>query len=569
MRAQAAAARLTTATATNEDNSATPLAALSKRDVLPAFAGLVVAKLLSSLYQTVFSTALPTIVGSLDGVDQMLWITTAYMLATTIAMPVYGKMSDLMGRKLLFISALGLFLLGSVIGGLATDMTMLIAGRAVQGLGGGGLLILPYAIIADIVPPRQRGRYMGFLSAVFGFSSVLGPVVGGWFTDDIGWRWAFWLNLPLGFLAIVCAVLFLKPGRRKVARPRVDIAGISFVGVTVTSIVLAATWGGTHYAWTSPVMLGLIGAALVAGIAFIFVERRAAEPLIPLHLFRDRNFNLATLGSLALSVAMFGTVSYMPTYLQMVNGVDATGSGFLMLPVIGGLVATSILGGNLATHTGRYKWMPVAGVSIVALGLFLLSTLQVDTALWQIVVYQLVLGGGIGLGVPILVLIVQNSFPLREVGTATASSNFFREIGASLGAGVVGALFTSRVLDLLTVKAAAYGEAAMALDKESLTPSLVLGLAPSVRAVVVESYNEALTPVFLYLVPLMLAGAVLLAFVREKPLALSNEEQGADQSACGAGVAAQAGIAGRAEVAAQAGVAGRAGASRRMNTPTY
>src|SRR3990172_6247626 len=446
------------------------------------------------------------------------------MLATTLMLPVYGKLGDLVGHKSLFIGALGLFLAGSVIGGLSMNMTMLIAGRAVQGLGGGGLMVLSHAIIADIVPPRQRGKYMGFMVAVFGLSSLVGPVLGGWFTEDLGWRWVFWLNIPLGLLAIAAAVAFLRKPLQETKRPRVDIPGIATMSVAVTAVVLVASWGGTEYGWASPTILGLIALAVVAGTAFVFIERRAPEPVMPLHLFRDRNFNLATLGGVFTAIALFGVVSYMPTYLQMATGFNPTDSGFLMLPGVIGLIIMSSLVGSLASRTGRYKWMPLASSLMVALSLYLLSTMTVDSSIAEIVIFQFVFGAGIGIGMPILVLIVQNSFPITEVGTATASSYFFREIGASLGAAVVGTLFTSRLLSLLARAAAAAGGGPLAsLDGESLTPGIINQLPAEAKSVVVHSYNEALTPVYLYLVPLLVAGAVLLLFVREKPLALTNE----------------------------------------------
>ncbi len=488
--------------------------------------------LLASLDQMVFSTALPTIVGDLGGVNHMLWVTTAYILASTITMPMYGKLGDLIGHKMLFIGALTLFLGGSIIGGLSTNMTMLIAGRAVQGLGGGGLMILAQAIIADVVPPRQRGKYMGVMGAVFGLTAVLGPILGGWFTDGIGWRFAFWLNVPLGIIAIAAAAIFLKMPRQDRQRPKLDTLGITVMIVAVTSTILVATWGGTQYSWGSATVLGLIAVSVVAWVGFVFVERRAAEPIMPLHLFRDRNFNLATVAGLFIAIAMFGSIAYMPSYLQMVTGLSAMRSGFLLLPMMAGVMATAVTTGGLASKTGRYKWMPIASTLVIALGLYLLSTLTVDASLWTIGAYLFVFGFGIGLGMQILVLIVQNSFPVTEVGTATAANNFFREIGASLGSAIVGTLFTDRLLESLADKLAVLpGSAAAALNENSLTPAIVNQLPEAVKDVVVTSYNEALTPVFLYLIPLMIVGAVLLFFIRETPLALTNDSPNTEVTA--------------------------------------
>lgn len=491
-----------------------PPSDVNKRRIWLVFAGLLVAMLLSSLDQTIFSTALPTIVGELNGVDHMLWVTTAYLVAATIMMPIYGKLGDLIGRKGLFIGALGLFLVGSVVGGLAPDMTWLIIGRAIQGLGGGGLMILSQAIIADVVPVRERAKYMGIMGAVFGISSVAGPLLGGWFTEGIGWRWAFWINIPLGILAIVFAVVFLKLPRHRVA-VRFDLWGVITMAVAVTSIILVTSWGGTQYDWNSATIITLIVIAVLSSAAFVLAEYKAAEPIIPLALFKSRNFVLATAAGLFIGVAMFGAIAYLPTYLQMVTGVSATVSGFMLLPMIIGLMIATIGTGQIASRTGRYKWMPLASMAVIALGLWLLSTLTVATPLPVLLSYLFVVGFGIGLGMQMLILIVQNSFPNREVGTATAANNFFREIGASMGGAIVGALFTSRLTELLTERMPTAGGAG---DTNSLTPGVVQNLPEAIRDVIVGAYNDALTPVFLMLIPMVIAGFILLLFVKEVPL---------------------------------------------------
>lgn len=485
-----------------------------RRSILLVFAGLMVAMLLSSLDQTIFSTALPTIVGELDGVNHMLWVTTAYILASTIMLPVYGKVGDLIGRKPLFIAAIALFLVGSVIGGLAQDMTWLITGRAVQGLGGGGLMILAQAIIADVVPARQRGRYMGIMGGVFALSSVAGPLLGGFFTEGIGWRWAFWMNIPLGIAAIASAVFFLHLPQVDRARPTIDVTGMVLLALTSTGLVLTATWGGTTYAWDSAVILSLVLGTVVAAVALVMVERRADEPVMPPHLFRDRNFVLTTVAGLIIGVSMFGALAYLPTYLQMVTGAGATRAGLLMIPMMAGLLVTSIAAGQLVSRTGRYKYLPITGSAVVAVALALLSTMTPGMPVAVICGYLAVLGVGLGMSMQILVLVVQNSFPVREVGTATASNNYFRQIGASLGAAVVGTLFASRLSDLLATSAASITGGA-----NSLTPDVVRSLPAATRDLVVSAYNDALTPIFLYLVPLMLVAVVLLVFVEEKPLA--------------------------------------------------
>ncbi|TXK19089.1 MDR family MFS transporter [Homoserinibacter sp. GY 40078] len=504
--------------------------------IAPVFAGLLVAMLLASLDQTIFSTALPTIVGELNGVEHMLWVTTAYLVAATIMMPIYGKLGDLLGRKSIFAIALAVFVVGSVVGGLAQDMTWLIIARAIQGIGGGGLMILAQAIIADVVPVRDRPKYMGVMGAVFGVSSVAGPLLGGWFTEGIGWRWAFWINVPLGIAAIVMALIFLRLPKHKVA-VKLDIAGIVTMAVAVTSIILVTSWGGTEYEWGSPTIIGLIVLAVVASALFVLAEHRAAEPIIPLAMFRSRNFVLATAAGLFIGVAMFGSLGYLPTYLQMVTGVNATVSGLMLIPMVVGLMLTSIVTGQLAARTGRYKWMPLASMVITGVALWLLSTMTVETSIPVLLTYTFVLGAGIGTGMQILVLIVQNSFPNRQVGVATASNNFFREIGASVGGAVVGALFSSRLADLLAERLPASDGASTSID--SLTPSIVNDLPDAIHDVIVGAYNDALTPVFLVLLPMIAAGFVLLAFIKEVPLRATLDDPEVEAEAVEAAPAAR------------------------------
>ncbi|WP_081709934.1 MDR family MFS transporter [Arthrobacter sp. 35W] len=496
---------------------------VDKRSILLVFAGLLVAMLLASLDQTIFSTALPTIVGELNGVEHMLWVTTSYILAATIMLPIYGKLGDLIGRKGLFIFAISIFLVGSVIGGLSQNMTELIIGRAVQGLGGGGLMLLSQAIIADVIPARQRGKYMGVMGGVFALSSVAGPLLGGWFTESIGWRWAFWMNLPLGALAILAAVLFLHLPKGTNSKPRIDVAGMGLLAIATTCLVLFTTWGGTQYAWDSMQIIALIAGTVVAGVLFVLVERRAAEPIMPLHLFKDRNFNLATLAGLITGVAMFGAIGYLPTYLQMVTGVNATLAGFMMIPMMAALLVTSIVSGILVSRTGRYKWLPITGTTIVAGALALLSTMTPDTPVWILCSYLALMGLGLGMTMQIFILIVQNSFPIAQVGTATAGNNFFRQVGASLGSAIVGSLFVSRLTTLLAERLPQAPGAPSSGGLNSLTPSLVKDMPDAVRMPIISSYNDALVPVFLYMVPLVLIAVVLLCFLVEKPLATRIE----------------------------------------------
>lgn len=487
------------------------------------FASLMVVMLLASLGQTILSTALPTIVGDLGGVDHMSWVITGYILASTVMMPVYGRISDLFGRKPVLIAAILLFLAGSVIGASAGTMGWLITARVVQGLGGGGLMILAQTSIADVVPARDRGKYMGVMGAVFAVSSVAGPLLGGWITEGPGWRWAFSFNIPLGILAIIAVAAFLRlPKRTRERSERIDYLGMVLLAAATTCLVLVCTWGGTQYDWNSPQILWLCATTVAGGVAFAVAETRASSPVIPLSLFKDRNFTLTTLSGLAVGVAMFGALGYMPTYIQMVKGVDATQAGLLMTPMMASLLITSIASGQIVSRTGRYKFFPLVGMVVMGVGLWLLSTLQVDDSTFRMCAYLAVFGAGIGLSMQILVLIVQNSFPNKIVGTATAASNFFRQVGATVGSAVVGSLFISRLKDLLAENLpqvpGSAGGASGGMNANSFTPQSVHDLPQMFRDPVIQSYNDALLPIFMYMIPLALLALVMLAFVLEKPL---------------------------------------------------
>lgn len=485
------------------------------------FAALMVTMLLASLNQTILSTALPTIVGDLGGVEHMSWVITAYILASTVMMPVYGRISDLLGRKPVLLAAILLFLAGSVVGAAAPTIGWLIVARVVQGLGGGGLIILSQATIADVVPARERGKYMGLMGSVFAVSSVAGPLLGGWLTEGPGWRWAFTLNVPLGILAIVAVSVFLRlPKPQRGDTLHLDYLGMVLLASATTSVILICTWGGAQYDWLSPQILWLAVAAVVTTAAFIVTETKVADPVLPLSLFKDRNFTLTTSAGLALGIAMFGALGYMPTYIQMVKGVDATTAGLLMTPMMASVLVTSIGSGFIVSRTGRYKLFPLAGMVIMGFGLWLMSSLTVNDPTWLLCVYIAVFGAGLGLSMQILVLIVQNSFPNRVVGTATASSNFFRQVGATVGSAVVGSLFISRLQDLLAQNLPqSAGASSGAGDANSFTPELVHNLPDPLRIPVVQSYNDALLPIFLYMLPLAALALLLLLFVQEKPLA--------------------------------------------------
>ncbi|MEU5098718.1 MDR family MFS transporter [Streptomyces sp. NPDC020996] len=482
------------------------------------YASLMIAMLLGALDQTIVSTALPTIVGELDGVSHMAWVTTAYILAATIGMPAYGKLGDLLGRKAVFLTGIAVFVLGSVLAGAAQSMAPLVAGRAVQGLGGGGLMITSQAIIADLVPPRQRAKYMAPMGAVFGLASVVGPLLGGWFTDSSDWRWCFWINLPLGALALAICAFGMRLPRRPV-KVVFDYAGFVLMAAAVACTVLVATWGGNDYGWTDPLILGLAAGGVVAWVLFLAVEGRVAEPIIPLSVFRSRIFNISTLiGLLVVGVGMFAVVGYLPTYLQMVYGKTATEAGLLMMPMVVGIMSTAIPSGFLISRTGRYRIYPIAGSVVTGLAVFLMSTLTMDDSIVLVSAYVFLMGAGVGLLMQTLVLAVQNDFPAAEVGTATSSNNFFREIGATLGTAAVGSVFASRLTDRLASTLPGDATASVGSSR-SLTPALVHALPAPTRSLVVDAYQHALTPVFLYLTPVFAVGLVLALILPEKPLA--------------------------------------------------
>ena len=494
-------------------------APFTHRQILIIFTGLMAGLFLAALDQTIVATALPTIVGELGGLDYYSWVVTAYLLSSTVSTPLYGKVSDLYGRRKVVTAAILVFLAGSLLAGVAQSMVQLILCRAVQGVGAGGLFSMTFAVIGDIVSPRQRGRYIGYLAGVWAVASVVGPLIGGFIVDNVSWRWVFLINLPVGGVALFVTSTVLR--LPVVRRPhRIDFEGAALLIAGVSCLLLALVWGGTEYPWGSPAIVALATAGVVLTATFVGWEARVQEPLLPLRLFRDPIFSVASTLAFLIGSALFGGVVFLPLFLQVVTGVSATSSGLLILPLTAGIVVGSVGSGRLTTSTGRYKVFPVVGMLMATVSMYLLSLMHAGTPQLESSVYMVLLGLGVGMVMQVSLLAVQNAADYRDLGVATSSAQFFRSMGGAFGVAVFGAIMNSRLIAELParVPAEAVAEVSGQVTRLLNSPATIRTLPPPVASGIADSVEVAIHSVFLSAVPMMVIGFALSWFLKEIPL---------------------------------------------------
>jgi EmrB/QacA subfamily drug resistance transporter len=493
---------------------------LSHKQILVVMGGLMTGMFLAALDQSIVGTALPRITSELGGLDKLSWVVTAYMLTATASTPLWGKISDLYGRRLLFQIAIVTFIAGSLLAGFSQNIEQLIAFRAVQGLGGGGLMSLALAVIGDIIPPRERGRYQGYFAAVFGTSSVLGPVLGGFFADGPGWQWIFYMNVPIGLVALVITSAALKmPHVRR--NHSIDYLGAALVVGSVSSFLLYTAWAGPDHGWGSDLGIGLLVAGVLLAVGFVLVELRATEPIIPMRLFGNSIFSIANLFGFLIGIAMFGSMIFIPVYLQVVDGMSPTKSGLAMLPMVVGIFSTSIAAGQLMSRNGRYKIYPIMGAATVIVALLMLSQLTATSPYWYAGLSMYVLGAGLGFTMQILITVVQNSVDRSDIGVATSSVTFFRQMGGSFGTALFGAILSSRLAVHIAdaLKDAPAGSATGKVGDVANNVQAIKALPEPLHSLITGAFSASLHDVFLSAVPLVAIALAVAFFLKEKPLA--------------------------------------------------
>jgi EmrB/QacA subfamily drug resistance transporter len=488
------------------------------REIMIVLPGLLLAILLAMLDNLIVGTALPRIVGTLGGVTHLSWVVTAYILASTITTPFYGKLGDMYGRKRFFIAAIVIFLVGSALSGLSTSMTELIAFRALQGLGAGGLMTGAMATLGDIVPPRERGRYMSYMMVVMMLATIGGPLIGGFITDHFSWRWIFYINLPVGGAALIYLMATLRLPTNRV-KHQIDYLGGGLLAVATTALILFATWGGSQYRWASPQIIGLEVLTVVATIAFLFAESRAAEPMLPLHVFRNRNFSVSMILTFLVGLSMFGAMTYLPLYQQTVQGASATGSGLMLTPMMLGVTVTSILAGQVTTKTGRYKAFPIIGGATMTVAMVLLTNLGANTTKTTSALYYIVLGLGMGFMMQMVSLIAQNSVELKDMGVASSARMFFQQIGGSLGVAALGSVFASQLTSSLAAAArSTHGQLKISASGGQLDPTVIDKLPTALKDLLFPAIAHAVDHVFWWAVPASAIAFVLAWLIKEVPL---------------------------------------------------
>jgi len=496
----------------------------SHAEIMVVLSALLLAMLLAALDQTIVATALPRIASDLNGLNRLSWVATSYLLTSAISTPLYGKIGDLFGRKKIFQAAIVIFLVGSALCGLSQTMSQLIFFRGLQGIGAGGLMSLALTIVADIVSPRQRGRYQGYFGAVFAVSSIAGPLLGGFFTDDLSWRWIFYINLPIGIVALSAIAARLHLPVRKTEH-KIDFLGAGLLAISVGSLLLATVWGGTDYAWGSKQIIGLISAFVGGALLFVLREHNAAEPVIPLRLFKNDIFSVSALLSFLAGVGMFGAIIFLPEYQQIVRGYSATKSGLLLLPLIAGLLVAVVTSGRLVTKFGRYRLFPIFGTLTMALGFWLFSHVSINTNQGILSLWMIVLGLGIGSFLQVMTVAVQNSVDRKDLGTATSVVIFFRSVGSSLGAALFGAVLTARLSEhLKQLLPAASGHAQLSSSSLQSGANQLAKLPPSTLHLVLEAFASSFHDIFLIGIPFALAAFVVALFLREVPLSNTTRQ---------------------------------------------